>query len=272
MNEGYYLAEACENTFLIFDYLNIAALDEPTKRRAHASLIKENRDDAMILIDGQASGDTYTARMLVLGVDGEMGEFCGNGSRACAAYLFSRLPEFTRFFLKSNRGIHQLLRYADGTYSTRLPPINFTINEKFIAKPGSFLGKEGFYSFVFEGKRFYYADAIEPHLVIEEEVDDKELLRLGRLINQQKELFPLGINVNSIRPLGGDAILVRTYERGVQRLTRSCGTGSCCSAAWFLRGKTGMVNVTTLGGHLTITVLDDAIELRGPATIGSFCN
>ena len=270
MKNGYYLAEACQNTFLIYDGMTLGTLDKKFMQQIHSYLIKENRDDAMILVDGKANGNTLSARMLVLGVDAEMGEFCGNGSRACAAYLFSHYPQYQHFCLVSNRGVHELRRYEDGTYSTHLPHVNFEINPKFIAHPEKFIKNDRFYSFAFEGFHLFYADAIEPHLVVQEEISDDELLELGRAINQQKELFPLGINVNAIRILGTHAIRVRTYERGVQRLTQSCGTGSCCSAAWYLKGQEGRVQVTTMGGQLEITLLNDGIMLKGPAVVETF--
>ena len=270
MNNGYYFAEACKNTFLLFDYLSMNQIDQPALQQACEHLIKEKRDDAMLLFEGQVKGDSFFARMLVLGVDGALGEFCGNGARACAAYLFSRYPEYLNFYLVSNRGIHQLSRYQDGTYSIQLPPINFEPSSKFVARADRFSKNDGCYSFLFEGKHFVYADVIEPHLIIQEEINDEELLRLGHLINQQKDFFPLGINVNSCRVLDDNSILVRTYERAVQKLTQSCGTGSCCSAAWHLKGKDGTVSATTLGGNLEITVRSDGINLKGPATIESF--
>jgi diaminopimelate epimerase len=89
------------------------------------------------------------------------------------------------------------------------------------------------------------------------------------MINDQKELFPLGINVNS-RHILDDGVLVRTFERGVQRLTQACGTGSSCTSAWHLKGKEGKVKVTTMGGNMEVTVQRDGIVLRGPATVESF--
>ncbi|MBF8263906.1 MAG: diaminopimelate epimerase [Parachlamydiales bacterium] len=270
MKDGYFLAEGCQNTFLIYDAATRRTLDPAFLKWVHSYLIKEKRDDAMILVDGQADGDTFSARMVVLGVDAELGEFCGNGSRACAAYLFSHYPQYINFNLISNRGVHRLLRHSDGTYSTFLPRVNFEINRKFIAKPEMFDKNGRFYSFEFKGKHLFYADAIEPHLIVQEKLSDDELEELGKAVNQLKDLFPLGINVNSCRVINDHAIRVRTFERGVQRLTQACGTGSCCSSAWFLKDEDGRVQVTTLGGQLEIALGPDGLELRGPATIESF--
>ena len=270
MKNGYYPAEACQNTFLIFDFLTIHSLCDSLKQKALEYLVKEKKDDAMILIDGQEKSDAYYAKMLVLGVDGAFGEFCGNGSRACAAYLFYNYPKYKRFFLVSNRSTHELLRYEDGTYSTQLPKINFELNKKFIGRPELFHKKNDFSSMEFEGKHLIYAEAIEPHLIVEEQISDDELLELGKKINRRADLFPLKINVNAIQTMGQFSIRVRTYERGVQRLTQSCGTGSSCSAAWFLKTRTGTVNVLTLGGTMTITIDSNGLQLKGPANVEKF--
>ena len=97
----------------------------------HHHLIAENRDDALILIDGNETGDAFTARMLVLGQDGTLGEFCGNGSRACAAFLFAHYSHAQSLFLLSSKGKHPLIQQGEAIYSIQLPPVSFVPNAKF---------------------------------------------------------------------------------------------------------------------------------------------
>jgi diaminopimelate epimerase len=66
--------------------------------------------------------------------------------------------------------------------------------------------------------------------------------------------MPEGVNVNFVSEIP-DGIYVRTYERGVEDETLSCGTGVTASAvAWALeQGMTGgPVRVTTRGGLLEV--------------------
>ena len=59
---------------------------------------------------------------------------------------------------------------------------------------------------------------------------------------------PQGANVNFAAPEAG-ALRVRTYERGVEDFTDSCGTGSCaCGVVAVLRGGPSPVEVRNPGG------------------------
>lgn len=248
---NYYLAEACQNRFILFDCLTVSSLDETFLKKASALLKKENRDDALILVDGQMKEESLFARMMVLGPDGVLGEFCGNGARAVAAYLFQNFSPIKKFFLVTKEGFHLLQRHEPGVYSIQLPKPLFKLNRKFITNHA--LPKIPSLS---------YVEVIEPHLVINEKMSDEELFFLGRELNEKKELFPLGINVNAWEIIDRNHLFVKTYERGVQRLTQSCGTGSlACSS---LYGKEGSLHVSTPGGLLEIRLRRDGMELKGP--------
>jgi diaminopimelate epimerase len=249
----YYHAEACRNTFVLFDCLETGGQDEAFLKVAHQCLALENRDDALILTGGMRIEDTLYARMVVLGMDGNLGEFCGNGSRACAAYLFARFPCIRSFYLSTRFGHHPLRMQSGGDYSIILPSPIRELNPKFIADVELFK----------KVSPFTYVEMIEPHLVIEGDWSDQEVLEAGRELNQNKAIFPLGINVNAWRRQCDGTLFVKTYERGVQRLTQSCGTGSmACAVCAIAEGKT---IVRTPGGNLEITIGRGGVQLSGPA-------
>jgi diaminopimelate epimerase len=79
--------------------------------------------------------------------------------------------------------------------------------------------------------------------------------------------FPKGANVNFVEKTGENSIRIRTFERGVEEETLSCGTGATASAAVAHRqGLVGeTVEVETRGGPLTI-YLQDGAKMKGPAT------
>ena len=205
MKISYFYAEACKNTFILFDQINQSP--EPLFwKKAHEILLKENRDDALILTLKRKRKKALYIKMDVLGADGKFGEFCGNGSRSVAAYLFSTYPNYKEFYLVTKRGTYPLFSLKKGIYSVHLPRVTF---------PKSKI------------ESIAYGEILEPHLAIEKIASDKTLYLMGSHLNQNKSLFPDGININLWTSLNKMTIAVKTYERGVQRLTQSCGTGSC---------------------------------------------
>ena len=176
-------AEANGNTFLIFDHLNG---DPPDLERIHHLLLLENRDDALILIP---NGPLPNLKMLVFGQDKNFGEFCGNGSRAVVNYLFAHYPEYDKFYLGP----------ATVTPKTTSIPLNPLLTP-----------------LTLEGKTFLYGEALEPHLTIEADLSDTELFELGKAL---QKFFPNGMNINAWKELTPGTLFVKTYERGVQRLT-----------------------------------------------------
>ena len=208
--------------------------------------------------------------MLVLGQDNILGEFCGNGSRVCAAYLFDKFKEYDHFYLTTDRGNHILLKREDNIYSINLSPVTWELDPKIICKP-EYFQKEGRYYFLpFEGKKLYFGSAIEPHLILFEKLNKEQLSVLGRKLNSRRDVFPLGINISSCHEEGPHLLHLKTYERGVQRLTLSCGTGSVTAVELYLSGKKGAVKVRTPGGMLEITVKDNETILQGPAFIEKY--
>jgi diaminopimelate epimerase len=105
-----------------------------------------------------------------------------------------------------------------------------------------------------------------PHAVIPvESVDSIDLKAVAPSIRNHAT-FPQGANVNFMEKIGENGIRIRTFERGVEDETLSCGTGATASAA--IAHKLGLVgetvNVETTGGPLTI-YLKDGAKMEGPA-------
>jgi diaminopimelate epimerase len=113
-----------------------------------------------------------------------------------------------------------------------------------------------------------------PHFVkFANNVEDIDVVQTGRDIRYSKNFEKEGINVNFVETTNEDSIFVRTYERGVEDETLSCGTGVTASALMNAHNEKGFnrVEVKTPGGHLSVEFnkIDDEhfndIWLCGPA-------
>jgi diaminopimelate epimerase len=113
-----------------------------------------------------------------------------------------------------------------------------------------------------------------PHFVkFATNVNDIDVPETGREIRYSKQFEKEGINVNFVENINEDGIFVRTYERGVEDETLSCGTGVTASALMNAHNEKGFnrVEVKTPGGHLSVEFnkIDDEhfdnIWLCGPA-------
>ena len=130
-----------------------------------------------------------------------------------------------------------------------------------------------------KGIRKFHSDFIldtgSPHYIkIVSDVMGVDVFKKGSEIRHSKEFEEEGINVNFVEQLEDvDKILVRTYERGVEDETFSCGTGVTAAALMCFHNENGFneVEVKTLGGNLSVEydrVDDNRFEniwLCGPA-------
>ncbi|PID91086.1 MAG: hypothetical protein CSA96_10250 [Bacteroidetes bacterium] len=77
----------------------------------------------------------------------------------------------------------------------------------------------------------------------------------GKKIRSQRRFSPGGVNVNFVERLGNSRIAVRSFERGVEAETLSCGTGVSASvlcAALDNKKSSGLFEVKTPGGQLQV--------------------
>ncbi len=121
------------------------------------------------------------------------------------------------------------------------------------------------------GDGFYFLNTGSPHYVqYVQKIKDFAVYEEGYKVRNNERFRKEGTNVNFIEK-DGDRLWVRTYERGVEDETYSCGTGVTASAlVASLQGMKSPIPVTTLGGDLSISFqkADEGykdIYLIGPA-------
>jgi diaminopimelate epimerase len=157
---------------------------------------------------------------------------CGNGSRAAVDFA-------SRLGLLNGKAIFQAY---DGPHAAELLPtgiIRIKMNDVNEVK------KTGDDYFIHTGSPHYirFVTDLKNYPVFEE----------GRKIRYSDPYKPGGTNVNFVELLEDNTIFVRTYERGVENETLSCGTGVTAAAlAVSLKGFSAPVKVKTLGGDLSV--------------------
>jgi len=172
--------------------------------------------DGLILIEKDASADFM---MHYFNSDGRKGSLCGNGSRCAAAFAYHTIfPGRQQMRFNAVDGIHEALVI---TPHPSRPFVSVTLNP---AKKPVNIAPDN-----------YFVNTGSPHLVrFVRNLDSVDVVNLGRQIRHAREWAPEGINVNFVEDRGNNTLSVRTYERGVEDETLSCGTGvtAAAIAAW----------------------------------------
>lgn len=215
--------------------------------------------DGVIYLEGSENANIG---MKIFNADGTEAEMCGNGIRCLVKYALDKgyIKEAAR--VETLAGVFSITsRVADGTFITVNMGRPEFAREKLPAK-----GTGDFIKVSMHGYEVSAVNTGVPHTVIfVDSLDDKLLADAPKI--RYDPMFPKGTNVNFARIDSKNEISVRTYERGVEGETLSCGTGSvACAVVAYKLGKTGdRVKVNTKGGELVITIKDDAAFMEGQA-------
>ena len=119
----------------------------------------------------------------------------------------------------------------------------------------------------------YFINTGAPHHIrFVENLDEYPIVAEGAKIRYNREMYPQGTNVNFVKEVGAGKLQVRTYERGVEDETLSCGTGvTACALLYGSQMDLEEVTIETKGGTLTVSFESDRkggytnIRLIGPA-------
>jgi len=186
-------------------------------------------------------------------LDGSGGTMCGNGGRCISAFAkhLGIISEKGQFL--ASDGLHEV--YIDKNELVKLKMMS--VNK---------IEENDEYSFLYTGS---------PHYVqFVENTKSIDVVALGRKIRYDEKFMPGGTNVNFVSGQGSN-ISVRTYERGVEDETYSCGTGSVASAiAYYSKFNLAQntINIKTLGGELQVSFEKvgtnyENVYLKGPAVL-----
>ncbi|MBI9037185.1 MAG: diaminopimelate epimerase [Bacteroidales bacterium] len=220
------------NDFIIIDNRNI----ELNPKKEWIEKICNRRfgigADGLMLLEKSRDFDFS---MKYYNADGNEGTMCGNGGRCIVAFasslgIIKKIAKFTAI---------------DGKHSAEIIDNNtneFIVDLKMQDVQDIKICDD-----------HYFINTGSPHYVsFVENLEKFDVFNEGRKIRLSKEFAPDGTNVNFVE-IKGENIFVRTYERGVEDETYSCGTGVTASAiAFYLRENKVVNNILTRGGKLSV--------------------
>jgi diaminopimelate epimerase len=175
----------------------------------------------------------YDFEMIYFNADGNESSMCGNGGRCLVKFAH-------------HMGIHKSTYHFIATDGEHFADIDNDQTVRLKMKDVTEVEEHSTYAVLNTGS---------PHFVkFATNVKDVDVVETGREIRYSKEFKVEGVNVNFVESIDEDSIYVRTYERGVEDETMSCGTGVTAAALMSAHNEKGFnrVEVQTPGGHLSV--------------------
>ncbi len=205
--------------------------------------------DGLMLL-GTTTG--YDFSMTYYNADGTEGTMCGNGGRCLVQFAHDNGIVKDHYLFIAIDGPHEASIHNNGWVYLKMSDVHA----------------------VETGDGFFVTNTGSPHYIaMVKDLAHFDVYKEGRAIRYNERFAQEGINTNFIEHLT-DGLFVRTYERGVENETYSCGTGVTASALVSCLHKEGehTVDIKTLGGNLAVSFNNKGgghfnhIWLKGPGT------
>lgn len=231
MNLNFYKYQGTGNDFVIVDNRRQFFNKNNTK------LIKQICDrrfgigaDGLILLENHPSVDF---KMIYFNSDGNESTMCGNGGRCMAA--------FAKFLGIINK--NATFEAIDGLHEVEFEKDNVRLKMNNVEE-------------IHDYKNYMVLDTGSPHHIeFIDDLDKIDVKKEGGRIRYSDTYKAKGINVNFVSKIDKSIFKVRTYERGVEDETLSCGTGvTAVALAVSYSGftKSNLVTIETRGGRLQV--------------------
>jgi len=250
MNIPFYKYQGTGNDFVMIDNRHNAF------RKNNTELVATMCDrkfgigaDGLILLEEHPTLD-FT--MVYYNADGNLSSMCGNGGR-CIAHFAKHLGIIdAKAVFEAADGMHEATLHGDVVSLKMSDVVTIKVSEE--------------YTFLDTGSPHHVQ--LVNNLMAFDVRTNGAAIRYNTYGNE-------GANVNFVESISKDTFLVRTYERGVEDETLSCGTGvTAVALALFETGKTLATNVLlkTPGGMLTVRFTKTErgysnVFLEGPAIL-----
>jgi diaminopimelate epimerase len=165
--------------------------------------------DGLVVISNLSQGKFI---INCLNPDGSVATMCGNALRCCASFIFKKF-QLSNPYLEISGSL-----------------IESHVDKDFVSI--SFPQPHGFQGPVkLENREVYIINTGTEHgVVFVDSLNDVDVTGEGSKLRYHQFFSPIGLNVNFVQVDNTSTIKVRTYERGVEAETLSCGSGAVASA------------------------------------------
>ena len=187
--------------------------------------------DGLILLELSKQHDF---KMIYYNADGKEGSMCGNGGRCTVAFAKKLQIIENKTSFEAIDGLHEAV-ILDDVVSLKMADVSKVENYE----------------------DYLFLDTGSPHhITYVDDVNNVNVKISGSKIRYGAPYFTEGSNVNFVQKLKENSFIVRTYERGVEDETLSCGTGVTAVAIASHKAKKtnhNKVLLETLGGNLEVS-------------------
>jgi len=237
--------EGCGNSFVVIDD---RALNFPC---SDVSLIQKlcHREgvDGLLLLQCDPAAEF---RMRIFNADGGEAEACGNGLRCIARYMADL--GLTPHRIAMGNQVVEVQFVGDQIAVLCPPPTQLVLSRK--VGPWT----------------VHTVNTGVPHAVVFVlDVNAIDVTKEAPFLRHHPLFAKSGTNVNFVSVDSDRSLVLRTFERGVERETLACGTGAMAASvvAWALKVAKGPINCRTRGGVLLIEQngITGELKIIGPA-------
>lgn len=249
MKQTFYKYQGTGNDFVMIDNRQLVFNKNDTK---HIAFLCNRRfgigADGLILLENH---DTLAFKMVYFNADGNESSMCGNGGRCIVAFAkFLEIIENSTSF-EAIDGVHHAQIEHD---TVKLQMQDVPLLEKF-------------------GSHLFLNTGSPHHVQMEADLEHLDIKKEGSKIRYGAPYNAAGSNVNFVSKISDTIFSVRTYERGVEDETLSCGTGvTAVALAMHSIGETekNLITLNVEGGKLQVSFEKNGqgyknIWLIGPA-------
>ncbi len=249
MKQTFYKYQGTGNDFVMIDNRQLVVDKKDTK---YINFMCDRRfgigADGLILLENH---DTLDFKMIYFNADGKESSMCGNGGRCIVAFAkFLGIIE-NRTSFEAIDGLHHAEIEGD---RVKLQMQDVTYLEQF-------------------DSHVFLNTGSPHHVQMESDLEQLNIKKVGSEIRYGSPYNDVGTNVNFVSKVSEAVFSVRTYERGVEDETLSCGTGvTAVALAMNYIGETdkNLITLNVEGGKLQVSFEKDGqgyknIWLIGPA-------